>query len=81
MGKYQWDDSLSVGVELIDDQHKLLIQRLNDVNDAIEESLGETQIVKTLEFLIQYTDYHFSTEEKNMKATEYPGYESHKKKS
>ena len=77
MDKIQWSDSLSVGVELIDKQHKMLIQRLNDMTSAIEESKGPNEIARTLDFLIEYTDFHFSTEEKHMKTNEYPSLEEH----
>jgi len=67
MGKIKWDDSLSVKINLIDTQHKMLIQRLSDLSEAIETSQGEKKIIQTLAFLIEYTEFHFSTEEKNMK--------------
>jgi hemerythrin len=79
MAKYQWDETLSVGIKLIDQQHKMLIQRLDDVDAAIERSKGEGVIVKTISFLMDYTNFHFSTEEKNMKASNYPGLEEHLK--
>ncbi len=34
MSKIEWDDSLSVGVDLIDKQHKMLIQKLKDLSEA-----------------------------------------------
>ncbi len=77
MEKIHWSDNLSVGVELIDEQHKMLIQRLNDMTSAIEESKGPNEIARTLNFLIEYTDFHFSAEEKHMKANEYPTLEEH----
>ena len=78
MGNVAWDDSLSIGVPLIDEQHKALIQRLNDVSAAVEASQGEREIVNTLGFLSDYAGFHFSTEEKHMQANEYPGYDEHK---
>ena len=66
MDKITWDDSLTVDNGLIDKQHKMLIQRLNDMSNAIEMNRGIEKIMKTLSFLIDYTDFHFSTEEKNM---------------
>jgi len=78
MAKIEWDDSLSICVELVDDQHKMLIEKLNDINSAIDQALGAEKILKTLDFMIDYTDFHFSTEEKHMMANEYPGYEAHK---
>ena len=73
MKKIEWDESLSIGVDLIDGQHKMLIQRLNEVSEAIEMNQGEGTIPKTLDFLIDYTNFHFSTEEKQMAEKNYPG--------
>jgi len=79
MSKIEWDDSLSVGVELIDEQHKMLIKRLNDLSKAIDETHGEGGVVQTLDFLIEYTDFHFSAEEKCMAEHDYPGLDYQKK--
>jgi hemerythrin len=78
MQKIAWTKKLSVGVDLIDDQHKALIRHLNDLVTAVEAREGATRVVSTLQFLIEYTDFHFSTEEKKMDETRYPGMESHK---
>ncbi|MDP8298760.1 MAG: bacteriohemerythrin [Candidatus Tantalella remota] len=80
MEKVKWTDSLSVGIDPIDIQHKELIQRLNNMTLAIEGDHGEIEISKTLDFLIDYTEYHFSAEEKFMEDNNYPGVEEHKKK-
>ena len=73
MEKIEWDESLSVGIETIDEQHKMLIKRLHDVSEAIEQNQGEGTIAKTLDFLVDYTDFHFSEEEKQMTKFNYPG--------
>ena len=80
MTKVAWDKSLSIGIKLIDDQHKSLITKLNDVSSAIENGLGQREITKTLEFLSEYADFHFSTEEKHMKENSYPGLAQQKMK-
>lgn len=73
----EWDDSLSVGIHLIDEQHKMLIQRLQALVHAIATYQSVNEIVKTLDFLIEYTTFHFSTEEKHMKEMNYPEVEYH----
>jgi hemerythrin len=80
MPKVEWNESLSVGVDLIDEQHKGLIQRINAMSIALEEHQGEREVMRTLGFLIDYTDYHFSTEQRHMAATDYPGLEEHQAK-
>ena len=76
MEKIEWDDSLSIGVKLIDDQHRRLIQHLNDMSAAIESRHGPQEIaIITLSFLIDYTDFHFGAEERHMRETSFPGLE------
>jgi len=75
MEQVQWDDNLSIGVDLIDEQHKALIQRLNDVHKAADVQQGPMEITRTLGFLEEYTEYHFSEEEKHMQENNYPGLE------
>ena len=78
MTKVAWDKRLSIGIALIDEQHKSLIKKLNDVSSAIENGLGQREIAKTLEFLSEYAEFHFSAEEKAMKDNDYPGLERQK---
>lgn len=77
MSQLKWTDKLSVGVDLIDEQHKMLIRRLNDMSSAIEFNKGPNEITRTLSFLIDYTDFHFSEEERHMKEQGYPGLDDH----
>jgi hemerythrin len=67
--------------ETIDAQHKELIKRVNDLYDAIElggDAAGE-KAKESLEFLTQYTVFHFQAEENLMKQTGFPLYTQHKK--
>jgi hemerythrin len=79
MVKIEWSDGLSVGVKLVDDQHKELLSKMNAISHAIEHNHAVESITKTLDFMMEYTDYHFGTEEKHMEATKYPRIEYHKK--
>jgi hemerythrin len=80
MSKMKWDESLSVGVALIDEQHKKWIEHLGNVQSAIEDHRGMPHVANALDFLVDYTQFHFSTEEKYMAETGYPERESHQAK-
>ena len=80
MERMEWNDTLSVGIELIDDQHKTWIGHFNAVLDAIDARDDQESIISTLDFLSDYTEKHFSTEEKYMTSSNYPGYDEHKAK-
>ncbi|MGA1865966.1 MAG: bacteriohemerythrin [Thermoplasmatota archaeon] len=77
MDRIEWDQSLSVGVEIIDAQHRMLIARLDDLSKALEQHREGALILKTLDFLSKYTHFHFDEEEKKMKESAYPHYEEH----
>lgn len=77
MTEIAWNDNLSVGIDLIDEQHKMLIQKIKDLSEAVSRRQGEDRILKTLDFMIEYTDFHFGTEEKHMHELEYPGRNHH----
>jgi hemerythrin len=68
-----WSDSLKIGVALLDDEHKALVQRLNDVSAAVAARKGETEIPRTLSFLSDYARQHFANEERAMRESAYPG--------
>ena len=78
MVKIEWSDGLATGVELIDNQHKMLLNKLNDISESIEKMHGVEAITKTLDFMMDYTDFHFGTEEEHMQKTSYPRMEYHK---
>lgn len=74
----EFSDNLITGNELIDSQHKELIDRINKLLDSCEENNASSVAVKTLDFLSDYTDFHFSAEEDLQKDVSYPGYTQHK---
>lgn len=80
MEKIRWQNTLSVGNEVIDNQHKQWIEHYNNIVDSITSQQSRTQISKTLGFLIDYTEGHFASEEKYMTANKYPGLAEHKAK-
>jgi len=73
MKEAKWDDSLSVGISIVDEQHKALIAKMNDVSKAVELAHGPLEVTRTLGFLSDYTNYHFADEEKCMQRSSYPG--------
>ncbi len=79
MAKIEWDNSLSIGVDIIDEQHKMLIQKLKDLSDAFQMGLEQNKMLKTIDFMIDYTDFHFCEEENLMAKHKYPGLEAQKK--
>lgn len=75
----EWEDELSVGIEEIDEQHKVLVGLVNEMHDAIHERHGREASIRILQRLTEYTKIHFAVEESLMRIFDYPGYEEHKK--
>jgi hemerythrin len=75
---FQWTDDLSVGVEEIDKQHKELIRRINQLANAVLKKEAKTRIRGILNYMDEYADKHFATEERYMVQYDYAGYGDHK---
>jgi hemerythrin len=75
MAIFEWNDSLSIGIQEIDNQHKELIKKLNELAEYIQQKKGKDKIGSTLRFMKDYSIIHFSTEEGFMAKLEYPGLE------
>jgi hemerythrin-like metal-binding protein len=80
MKKIQWDEGLSVGVKLIDEQHQTWIRHFNGLSTAVESVQGPQRIAEALSFLSDYTEFHFSTEERIMREQAYPERDFHETK-
>ena len=74
----KWDESLSVGIKEIDDQHKELFDRINHLLRTIGELHAQGELKKTLDFMEEYALLHFGLEEEQMILTNYGGYGEHK---
>lgn len=74
-----WNDSLSVKIDSIDNQHKKLIEMINDFYDNVSKRSNDELISKLVNGMKTYTLMHFRTEERYMQQFNYPNYEQHKK--
>jgi len=77
----KWSESYALGIKLIDDQHKALLDIVNDIfNHATGREREEHEYFKdVIKQAVDYVKFHFTTEEKIMISTKYKGYEEHKK--
>ncbi len=75
----KWKEAYSVKVEEIDAQHKKLIGLINQMADAMSIGRGRDVLSTVLTELVDYTVYHFNTEERLFQQYGYPEYKKHKK--
>lgn len=75
-----FDDSLITGNETIDNQHKELIGKISAFVSACEEGNGKVKAVKMLDYLEEYTEFHFNAEEELQNQVGYPELSKHHEK-
>ncbi|MCL2174663.1 MAG: bacteriohemerythrin [Treponema sp.] len=77
----QWTEKFSCGIKLIDEQHKGLVDLVNEMfNHATGNKVQERDYFnRVIQETVNYVKTHFATEEKIMIATKFEGYAEHKK--
>jgi hemerythrin len=73
-----WKDEYSVKVRLLDQQHKKLIDLLNETFEGLQQQRGREVLGSVLFELVKYTEIHFATEERLMQQNCFPGLEAHR---
>lgn len=77
MSIIQWTPDLSVNVDTLDTDHKLLISLINQLDDAIRAGEPRETVSRVLDALCDYTEYHFAREEALMHACEFEDVDAH----
>lgn len=77
---FKWKPEFAIGVHIIDEQHKILVDLLGDLEN-LKTNGGDNQESKSsiLQRLDSYTKIHFITEEELMRIYGYEDLENHKK--
>ena len=74
----KWDDKYSLGLPIVDEEHKEFIGILNKAIFAKEHNDNPEEIREVLREMTNYALTHFKTEESYMKVFNYPEYQDHK---
>jgi len=78
MALIKWEESYSVGVKEIDEQHQKMIGILNKIFSMIlANNYSGEDVTNILQELGDYADFHFTTEEKYFFEFAYDKTESH----
>ena len=72
-----WTAELALGFSEIDDQHKEIIYRINQLVDACANGLCAIETRKMLDYLNTYVDKHFGGEQSIMEEISYPAIDEH----
>lgn len=74
----EWNDGMSVGVEDLDNDHRVLIDLINQLA-AAEGRQDRINLEAVLDELVDYTVFHFEKEEQYMERAGYPALPGHKR--
>lgn len=80
MSEISWSDGMSVGVELLDSDHQVLMNLINSlagIAGGAHTPRNADHMKKALETLVRYTKSHFGREEQVMEACGFPALASH----
>ena len=77
--RLELSDALLLGIDIIDEQHKALFDLFNALIDRLDGDLPDEGQDHIIGRLFDYTKYHFSEEERVMKACGYPKRRAHSK--
>ena len=72
-----WAEKYSIGSEEIDNQHKNILSLINKLYLSFTEGKADDVIEDILNEMVQYTDYHFKTEESYFEKFNYSDYSTH----
>lgn len=75
-----WDESFSVHVPELDNEHKIIVNIINDIHDAFIAGKGNEMILKAVDALVDYTQTHFKNEELFMEELHFEKLDEHKQK-
>jgi len=76
---FPWSEDLSVGNALIDQDHRRLIELVNELNEATRCGAGREVVGEVLAALCEYTRDHFRREEEYMERLRYPALAAHRR--
>ncbi len=75
--KIQWREELSVGVEELDQEHRMLFDILDRLEYTITHNREKRELAIILGEFIFYAERHFQTEENYMRSISYDGLDEH----
>ena len=78
MRQRAWSEDFRLGIRKIDEEHAVLLNILNSLEDAVAQGKENAIVRKAIDELMLYAYSHFATEEQMLREYGYPDYERHK---
>ena len=74
----KWSDKYSVGISIIDEEHKKLFELINKADLVAKFGNNSNDVLAILDQMTEYVLNHFETEEHYMKEFHFPGFQPHR---
>ncbi len=74
---WEWTSSLETGIDLIDEQHKELFNKIDKLELAIYKGRSTIELGNLMKYLESYIGEHFEIEEQLMLDHTYPDFAAH----
>ena len=74
---FQWKDKYNTGVTLMDQQHRRLVDLINQLFQCMKDGGDRMMVGEVVDELVNYTITHFRAEEDLLKKNNYPDFEPH----
>lgn len=75
---FEWSDIYPLGIADLDEQHKHLVDAINDLHKAIENKNDRDILAKHLQAIVDHARHHYNYEENILETRGYPEYKQHK---
>lgn len=72
-----WQSTFNVDIQVIDEQHQHLIEIINRLSTEVETTVGAVELTDFFRELVNYSEYHFQTEEAYFNRYAYPERDQH----
>ena len=75
-----WKEEYRVGIDKIDEQHRQLfdkIEQLLEIAKSSDRNSNQQKCMEIIDFLVDYTVFHFDTEEALQRERKYVSYAQH----
>jgi hemerythrin-like metal-binding protein len=74
----EWDARFNLGIPPMDDEHRLIVETMNQLHALSEAAAPRQQVTKVMSQLVQITRGHFEDEEAYMESIGFPGLRTHR---
>lgn len=79
MARFVWTEEFKLGIEVIDQQHRQIMDYANELDAALRSGVSQKAIGKLIHTMVDYTVYHFGFEEDLQEKAGYPFLKPHQK--